>query len=453
MHKWLNEFSPNLLRHKAVYLGVTLNVILIFHCTFASTALAQTKAKASSKNKLFNKPTSESILNDPSIEDPFAEFGSVSDEELDITSESELDENLDLELDSISDSELESTLDTNLDANLNSDLDSSLEPILEPESDLSLDSELEVESDKILTDELSPTDPMTADALQLEETNNADSSPILSEQSFDEESLNEENLSEESILSDVKSLGGTNKPQDTKRIKFIRHPGQKQGLYKIAADGKYYYKVEESKQKYGLGLKGGAVVLNQLENVENGAKFNDLYGSSAKGAFFIEYYWAYFKNKNVSNFLKKARVKLGSGLLLATGNGQFNNPAYANVQSLESMTFLAFPNHLGLHLSFEFKHNQLVVPFVTGALEYLIGIETQNDNLSRTKLLGQLGAHFGGGLALSLGWLDEAAKFNLDSEFGINQTYLTAEFRQNIAIQSDFNFTATFLNVGLQLEF
>jgi hypothetical protein len=282
--------------------------------------------------------------------------------------------------------------------------------------------------------------------------------PILKEDinttnSFQQNNDNFSNVSDQAITNEVQSLEGNNKPKDTKRVKFIKHPGQKQGLYKISADGKYYYKVEQSKQKYGLALKGGAVILNQLENPETGVTFNDIYGSGAKGAFFLEYYYSYFKNKNVPNILKKARVKFGSGLLFASGEGNFNDPNYAGVNSRESFTFLMLPNHLGLHLSLEIKGNQLIVPFVTGALEYNVGIEIQNENLGRTKFLGQLGAHFGGGLALSLGWLDEAAKFDLDHEFGINQTYLTAELRQNIALQSDFDFTATFLNIGLQLEF
>ncbi len=260
-------------------------------------------------------------------------------------------------------------------------------------------------------------------------------------------------VNDNEITDDVKSLQGPNKKSNSKRVKFIKHPGQKQGLYKISADGKYYYKVEESKQKYGLGIKGGAVVLNQLKNLDTGVSFNDLYGGGAKGAFFLEYYWSYFKDKNVPNILKKARVKFGSGLLLASGTGTFSDPNLVGIDPQESYTFLAFPNHLGLHLSFEFKGKQLIVPFITGAMEYLVGLELQGGNFSRTKFLGQLGAHFGGGFALSLGWLDEAAKFDLDSEFGINQTYLTFELRQNIAIQQDFDFTATFLNVGLQLEF
>lgn len=258
---------------------------------------------------------------------------------------------------------------------------------------------------------------------------------------------------DQAIANDVQSLNGANKPKENKRVKFIKHPNQKHGLYKISADGKYYYKVEESNQKYGIAIKGGAVILNQLENLETNVSFNDIYGSSSKGAVFFEYYWSYFKNKDVPNILKKARVKLGSGLLFASGVGGFNKAGYEGVDSNEGYTFFAFPNHLGLHLSFEVRDKQLIVPFVTGAFEYLVGVELQNDNFGRTKLLGQLGAHVGGGLALSLGWLDEAAKFNLDSEFGINQTYLTAELRQNIAIQTDFDFTATFLNVGLQLEF
>lgn len=303
--------------------------------------------------------------------------------------------------------------------------------------------------------------------------NNEDSflseDPLLTTEPAEEELLEEDTLVQDPIPRDstdslqneavmtqeIQSFEGPNKPRDTRRVKFIKHPNQKHGLYKISADGRYYYKVEESKQKYGLGIKAGAVTFNQLENTINGqnVKFTDIYGTSEKGSFYLEYYWSYFKDKNVPRLLKKARVKLGSGLLLASGKGRFQNPAYQGVQAQESYTFLAFPNHLGLHLSFEVRDKQLIVPFVTGAVEYLVAVEMQNGNFNRTKFLGQLGAHVGGGLALSLGWLDEIARINLDSEFGINQTYLTAELRQNIAIQQDFNFSARLLNIGIQLEF
>lgn len=256
------------------------------------------------------------------------------------------------------------------------------------------------------------------------------------------------------ITKDVKSLAGPNvKTSRSKRIKFIKHPGQKQGLYKISSNGKYYYKVDESKQKYGLAIKGGALVLNQLQAIGGTPTFNQIYGGSAKPSVYIEYYWAYFKNKNVPRLLKKARVKLGSGLLLATGKGVFNDPNYAGITSGETLTFIAFPNSLGLHLSFDFKDKQLIVPFATAALDYLVAAELQTSNLNRTKFLGQLGAHFGGGLALSLGWLEETAKFDLDAEWGINQTYLVIELRQNVAIQTDFDFTATSINAGIQFEF
>jgi hypothetical protein len=284
------------------------------------------------------------------------------------------------------------------------------------------------------------------------------SEPFSSEISSSKRSqpVKKDELEDSQITKDVQQLQGANvKTSKSKKIKFIKHPSQKEGLYKISADGRYYYKVEQSKQKYGLGIKGGALILNQLENLKASPniKFNDIYGSSAKPSFYVEYYWAYFKNKNVPQILKKARVKMGSGLLMATGNGRFANSAYEGVASKESYTFLAFPNHLGLHLSFEVTGKQLIVPFVTGAFEYLVGLELQNGNFARTKVLGQLGAHVGGGLALSLGWLDQMAQFDLDSEFGINQTYFTVELRQNIALQSDFNFTATFINAGIQLEF
>lgn len=365
-----------------------------------SVAKTPSRTVAQSEDELFENMDSDSSLTEPelTVTDPFAEFNEDT-ESAQPESNSE-----------------------------NADLDSFLN-----------------------SEEETPTaDPESLEALE----------PLESETEVTEtettEDIKASDLEDSKITKDVQALQGENvKTSRSKKIKFIKHPGQKEGLYKISADGRYYYKVEESKQKYGLGIKGGAIILNQLENVgaSPNIEFKDIYGSSAKPSFYVEYYWAYFKNKNVPHILKKARVKMGSGLLMATGNGRFANSNYEGVQARESYTFLAFPNHLGLHLSFEVTGKQLIVPFVTGAFEYLVGVELQNENFSRTKLLGQLGAHVGGGLALSLGWLDQMAQFDLDSEFGINQTFFTVELRQNIAIQSDFNFTATFINAGIQLEF
>lgn len=331
-----------------------------------------------------------------------------------------------------------------------------------------LDAEEDISGEEFLSEDIEDTNTSSQpnDNLDsfLSDDANLDADPMLEEELI-EETVQEpiqqpiprnatDDLSDKAIANEVRSMQGPNKRPDSKRVKFIKHPNQKHGLYKISADGKYYYKVEESKQKYGLGIKGGAVIFNQLQNTVGGTtvKFSDIYGSSAKGAFYLEYYWSYFKDKDVPRLLKKARVKLGSGLLMASGNGRFQNLNYQGVQAQESYTFLAFPNHIGLHLGLEVSDKQLIVPFVTGALEYLVGFEMSGE-LSRTKVLGQLGAHVGGGLALSLGWLDDVAKINLDTEFGINESYLTVEFRQNVALQQDFDFTATFLNIGVQLEF
>lgn len=343
-----------------------------------------------------------------------------------------------------SDSTLDEPEDSAFDALIQNDQSSSSEELTSEESSDELDSsenpELINEMDSELSEFESGVDEIIPDPLNAPSPRRPNPSQS---QSLDD-----------SITNDVQSLSGPNvKNTRSKRIKLIKHPGQKQGLYKISADGRYYYKVNESKQKYGIAVKGGALVLNQLQAIDGSPKFSDIYGGGAKPSVYVEYYWSYFKNKNVPNILKKARVKLGSGLLFATGNGQFSNPNYSGVGSGESLTFLAFPNTLGLHLSFEVRNKQLIVPFATAALDYLVAIEMQNDNLSRTKFLGQLGAHFGGGLALSLGWLEQTAKFDLDAEWGINQTYLVVELRQNVAIQNDFDFTATSINAGIQFEF
>ncbi len=401
----------------------------IFLITFLCLSLSSFQIKAQTEDDLFN---SVPLNSDSSLENSDdTALNEFMEEDVPLKEVPSEGNSFESGLDSDMESKTEKTTDSNQDAE---------SELSEFETDLQKDGLLSEDVDALPNDANSlpsnkrPANPLTAPSPRR---------PSPSDLS-----------NEDYMTKDVEGLQGQNvKASQSKRVKFIKHPGQKQGLYKISADGKYYYKITESKQKYGLAVKGGALVLNQLESINGTRKFSDIYGSSAKPSVYVEYYWSFFKNKDVPNILKKARVKIGSGLLFATGQGSFNDPNYVGVDSGESLTFLAFPNNIGLHLSLEVKDKQLVVPFVTGALEYLVGIEMQNDNLSKTKFLGQLGAHFGGGLALSLGWLEESAKFDLDAEWGINQTYLVVELRQNIAIQSDFNFTATFINAGIQFEF
>ena len=76
--------------------------------------------------------------------------------------------------------------------------------------------------------------------------------------------------------------------------------------------------------------------------------------------------------------------------MVAQGKGRFTKNSLIKVSAREEYTFLAFPNHLGLHLGFEFKDKQIILPYITAAIEYLVAFEFQNDNFKRPKFLGQL---------------------------------------------------------------
>lgn len=245
------------------------------------------------------------------------------------------------------------------------------------------------------------------------------------------------------------------RPKETNRHYFIKHPNQKKGLYKISADGKYYYRVKESPKKYGIAVKGGAFLFKDLVNPQTQIKFTEVYGTSAKPTLFIEYLWPFFKNRDVPKILKAARLKLGGGLLFASGHGLFGDGNYSGIRAPEKYTFIGLPLEVGLQYAFEFFDEQIFIPYGTAALSYMLGMEVQDGRFQRgaTKFMGQAGAHLSGGVALGLGWLEESAKFDLDAEFGINQAYLTVEFRQNIALQQDFKFTSASIVGGLWLEF
>ncbi|MCO5114183.1 MAG: hypothetical protein M9899_08405 [Bdellovibrionaceae bacterium] len=300
-------------------------------------------------------------------------------------------------------------------------------------------------------------DEETADTGFPEEDLNAESPAFEDDSSFATDSVWEEGEAQQIVEDEIKGLNAPPvervQPKETNRHYYIKHPNQKKGLYKITSDGKYYYRVKESPKKYGIAVKGGAFLFKDLMNQRTQNKFTDVYGNSAKPSAFVEYLWPFFRNKNVPQILKAARLKLGAGLIFANGNGIFGSGDYSGIPAPEKYTFIGIPIEVGLQYALEFYDEQIFIPYGTAALSYMVATEIQDGSFKNMKYLGQAGAHFSGGVALGLGWLEESAKFDLDAEFGINQAYLTVEFRQNIAIQQEFKFTSASIVGGLWLEF
>jgi hypothetical protein len=231
----------------------------------------------------------------------------------------------------------------------------------------------------------------------------------------------------------------------------VPHPFAEKGLTRITKEGDYLYKVDESKQNRASSFKIGIFDPTNLENPEQagqrGATFEENYDQTNNPALMFDYEWQLWRMK-----IGKLGLKAGTGVYIAQGNGHFVSTANENLTPREVFTFWAMPNSVGVVYRAQFYDKQLFVPYGEGGgIVFTFG-EFRDDN-EPPKWGGALAGYFAGGLAFNLSYFDALSRAQLDREYGINRIYLTAEFRQIVAITQKYDFTSTLVNGGFLMEF
>lgn len=282
---------------------------------------------------------------------------------------------------------------------------------------------------------------------------------LLSEDEIDESS--DEFVSEDDIDEDLDQLdppkegdpvytpSNKAKLRKTGRGKYIYHPNQKKGLFKIDRDGNYYYKVNSSKRRASISVKGGVTSFKNLQDPDTLLTYEDIYGGTTAPNFTLEWEWKPFKK------FRTLSVKVASGLTYDRGQGRLVDATNGNTDLIaqENYNFLYFPNSIGATYRFRNYYKQLFIPYLTGGIDYHVATEIRSD-FKRTKFLGIPATHFGGGIDINLGWLERLADIELDREFGINNTYFTLEVRQIVPIdKANRDITNTMFVAGFHFEY
>ncbi len=291
-------------------------------------------------------------------------------------------------------------------------------------------------------DEAAKEDPDLADIT--EEDSDDDSSD------FDEYAIEEEIEN----LRSPKESEPLYRPSKSQRVskkgrgRYIYHPNQKKGLFKIDRDGNYYYKIDSSKRKAAFSLRGGVANFKNFQDPNTGLTYSDIYGGDTATSLNFDWEWKPFKK------FKTLSIKFASGFIYDRGKGKLFDEATGMVDgdAQESYTLIYLPNTVGATYRFRQYYKQLFVPFITGGLDYHIATELRDD-FNRTKFLGIPAAHFGGGVDINLGWLERMADIELDREFGINNTYFSLELRQIVAFNSDRDIANTMFVAGFHFEY
>lgn len=242
-----------------------------------------------------------------------------------------------------------------------------------------------------------------------------------------------------------------NEPNDSKDGKYIYHPNQEKGLYKINKNEEYLYKYERSKINGFFHLKIGSYNFKNFEtNADVPAnttrpRFVDFYDTNTPLTFLLEYDWPLFKK------LQSLSLSFSGGFSYNRGSGRFTD---ANVTSpvQERYTFWFLPVGVGLTYKFKFINNQIFLPYVNGTLNYNLLLEYR-EGFDAFEYLGVFGAHVAGGIAINLGWFERLTALQLDQDFGINNVYLTLEGRQVLSFENESDIGGFVFLGGLSFEY
>ncbi|MBS1969935.1 MAG: hypothetical protein JSU04_06485 [Bdellovibrionales bacterium] len=227
-----------------------------------------------------------------------------------------------------------------------------------------------------------------------------------------------------------------------KGVKLIHHPDAKKGLIRIEQDGTYVYKIKTTPKNQTGIVRFGMMDPPKIVSADGYTDFKGMYGSSSIGTLMFDYEWQPFTG------FGKLGVQTGFDFAMANGHGHFlKNGA----QAQEKYTFVILPLNLGLIYRLEYFKRQWIAPYISGGGSYIAVAEMRDDD--KNNFSGTPAAYGAGGLMFNLTAIDKSMAFNLDSEYGVGNLWIVAEYRYQKAFSEDLDFTGGIMSIGISADF
>lgn len=227
-----------------------------------------------------------------------------------------------------------------------------------------------------------------------------------------------------------------------KGVKLIHHPDAKKGLIRIEQDGTYIYKVKTTpKDKSGV-VRFGLMDPPNIDSADGYTNFKSMYGDSSVPVLMFDYEWQPFSG------FGKLGVQGGGGLGMAHGNGHFLKDG---TQAQEKYTFVILPLNIGVIYRLEYFKRQWIAPYISGGVSYIALAEMRDDG--KNTFSGTPAGYGAGGLMFNITALDRSMAFNLDSEYGVGNLWLVAEYRLQKSFDDKLDFNGGLLSLGISADF
>lgn len=214
------------------------------------------------------------------------------------------------------------------------------------------------------------------------------------------------------------------------------------GVIQSDSSGAFQYEVEQEVSTRAIHVKFASLDSPDIVS-KQGITFGEMYGTESLKAVLFDYEWKTF------DFFGKFGLVFGTGLITTTGQGRFLSDPTQLAE--EEYTFIAFPNHLSLIYRFQFKDDQIFIPYVMGGAGYFAIVETRDDG-AKTNYVGAATGVGGGGVLVSMNTFDKGGAFELSSEYGIRDIFLNLDYRRYQGF-GDIDFSSNVFNVGVTVDF
>ena len=248
------------------------------------------------------------------------------------------------------------------------------------------------------------------------------------------------------VLISISLLWGLNLARaQVRKLERVEHPFAEQGLLRITKDKTYLYDTPTTPNTHMVAVRAWMYSPSYLYS-ENG-NFEEIYRDSKKWpTLTVDYEWA---------FLKKFMwwsLKIGTGAYITSDKALFSSDQQ---RSLDDTLFVLFPHSASLVWRGRFYDKQIIVPYAEGGFDLFTFVEkVGSDSLFDSKYFWGLNymAHYAVGGQLNLARLSRQAAINLDREYGINNLFLSIEYRQYIHMNTKFDFSHKGISGGLVFE-
>ncbi|MGE3758509.1 MAG: hypothetical protein AB7H97_12175 [Pseudobdellovibrionaceae bacterium] len=231
-------------------------------------------------------------------------------------------------------------------------------------------------------------------------------------------------------------------PPPKKNTKYIQHPNAAKGLVKIKRDGSYIYRTKRSPQDRTFSFRGGQLPPPVIVGYKD-MTYEDYYGDKPMPGFFFDYEWM------LTQKVGDISIQTGMGFFTVTAQGRFKKDL--SRESIEKFTLFTVPLTLGLVYRMNYWNRQFIVPYFSGGGQYIGLLELRDDN-KKYYAAGSAGFTGAAGLLLNISRWGERTAFTLDSEYGVNDIWLSLEAKRIQSVKKEMDFSSNVFSLGFTVD-